>query len=122
MSQARPASPLAPVTPHETEFFLIAERGILEPQAVLLCKSIRRFAGAYAKSPISVVSPRRNTRPCRTTVNQLASLDVDYVELDLPSPCPAYGTSFKLLAAAHMENRGKAPVLVQLDSDTLFVG
>jgi hypothetical protein len=123
MSQAGAESyPLVPVSPHDTEFFLIAERGILEAQAVLLCKSIRRFAGAYAKSAISVVSPRRNARPCRTTVRQLAPLGVDYVELDLPSPCPAYGSSFKVLAAARMEDRGRAPVLVQLDSDTLFVG
>lgn len=121
MTQAGPEFPLVPVSPHQTEFFLIAERGILEPQAVLLCKSIRRFAGAYAKSAISVVSPRRNARPCRTTVKQLAALDADYVELDLSSPCPAYGPSFKVLAAAHMEDRGRAPVLVQLDSDTLFV-
>lgn len=121
MSQTGPESLMAPVSPHETEFLLIAERGILEPQAVLLCKSIRQFAGAYAKSAISVVSPRRNARPCRTTVRQLESLDVDYVELHIPSPCPTYGTSFRVLAAAQMEDRGSAPMLIQLDSDTLFV-
>jgi hypothetical protein len=108
--------------PSEAEFFLLAERGILEPQAVLLCQSIRRFAGAYAKSAITVVSPRRDRRPCRDTLRRLARLDVEYLDLPLSSPSPSYGPSFRILAAAHLERRGGPPVLIQLDSDTIFAG
>jgi hypothetical protein len=111
----------APVAPDNTAFFLIAERGILEAQAVLLCQSIRKFAGAYSKSPITVISPRRNCRPCRETSRKLVRLEVEYLELRLPSPCPSYGPSFRVLAAARMEQQATAAVLVQLDSDTIFV-
>ena len=106
---------------HEVEFFMIAERGVLEAQAVLLCHSIRVLAGTYAKSPITVVSPRRNRRPCRETLRALHDLDVEYLELQLDSPCPTYGPSYRVLAAARMERRGRAPILVQLDSDTIFL-
>ena len=37
------------------EFVLIAEAGILEAQALLLCESIRRFSGRYARSAVTVV-------------------------------------------------------------------
>ena len=107
--------------PPDVEFFLIAEQGILEPQAVLLCQSIRQFTGAYSRSPISVISPRRKCRPCRETSQKLARLDVEYLQWNLESPCPTYGTSFRVLAAARMEKRSGAPILIQLDSDTIFL-
>ena len=115
--------PLAngPAAPQDAEFFLIAERGILEPQAVLLCQSIRRFSGAYSKSAITAISPRRNCRPCRETSRTFAGLDVEYLESDLESPCPTYGTSFRILAAARREQQSRAPILIQLDSDTMFL-
>ena len=107
--------------PTETEFFLIAEAGILESQALLLCQSIRQFAGGYQYAPITVVSPRPDRRPSIDTQRKLAELQVDYLELDIASPCPDYGTSFRVLAAAYLERRAGPDVLIQLDSDTLFV-
>src|SRR5260370_20328782 len=103
-----PALTEVPVEPHDTAFFLIAERGILEAQAVLLCQSIRKFAGAWSKSPITVISPRRNCRPCTETSRKLARLDVEDLELRLPSPCPGYGPSFRVLAAARIEQQATA--------------
>ena len=104
------------------EFFLVAERGILERQALLLCSSIRTFAGAYGSAAITVLSPRRDRRPSPATVKALERLEAEYLEINLSSPCPSYGPSFKVLAAAHVERRQGAPILVQLDSDTLFAG
>jgi len=117
-----PAPTDTPVAPRDAAFFLIAERGILEAQAVLLCQSIRKFAGAYSKSPITVISPRRNCRPSTETSRKLARLDVEYLELHLPSPCPDYGPSFRVLVAARMEQQATAAVLIQLDCDTIFAG
>ena len=102
------------------EFVLIAESGVLELQALLLCESIRRFSGAYAGSPITVVSPRRR-RPSPATIHALARLDVEYLPLEIDSCCPGYGTSFRVHAAAHVERRPGPPVVVQLDSDTIFL-
>jgi hypothetical protein len=104
------------------EFVLVAEAGILETQAVLLCKSIRRFAGAVARAPITVVSPRHARRPAPATLRRLERLDVDYLPVELDSPCAEYGPSFKVLAMAHAARRPGPPIVVQLDSDTLFLG
>ncbi|MDP8979377.1 MAG: hypothetical protein M3O35_02165 [Acidobacteriota bacterium] len=106
----------------EVEFFLIAESGILEAQALLLCASIRRFAGAYSAAAVTVVSPRKECRPSQATQWELRRLGAEYLELDVHSPCPAYGPSHKVYAAARVERRPGPPVVVQLDSDTLFVG
>jgi hypothetical protein len=104
------------------EFFLVAERGVLERQALLLCSSIRRFAGAYGPARVTVVSPRRDRRPSPATVKALDHLGAEYLDINLSSPCSSYGPSFKVLAASHVERRPGAPILVQLDSDTFFAG
>jgi hypothetical protein len=104
------------------EFLLIAESGVLEAQALLLCESIRRFAGAYAHCPITVVSPRPARRPSQSAIRTLEGLRAEYLPIDIRSCCPEYGTSYRVHAAAHVERRQGPPLIVQLDSDTLFVG
>jgi hypothetical protein len=104
------------------EFFVLAEKGVLEHQALLLCSSIRRFAGAHSAAGIAAVSPRRDRRPSPATLEALERLGAEYLELNLSSQCPSYGPSFRVLVAAHLERRPGAEILVQLDSDTLFTG
>ena len=100
---------------------MLAEAGILEVQALLLCASIRRFAGVCSGAAITVVSPRADRRPSSSTLGALRVLGAEYLPLDLKSPCPAYGPSFKVMAAAHLARRPGPPILVQTDSDTLFL-
>jgi len=106
--------------PH-IQFMALAESGALEAQAVLLCESLRAFGGKYADAPITVVSPRKSRRPSTATLRELDRLDVEFIAADLPSPCPEYGTSFRVRAAAFVARHGTAPFLAQLDSDTLFL-
>jgi hypothetical protein len=103
------------------EFVLIAEAGILEAQALLLCESIRCFAGAYSRSPITVVSPRSARRPSSSTLRKLDRLQAEYLPIEIDSCCPEYGTSYRVHSAAHIERRSGPPVIVQLDSDTMFL-
>jgi hypothetical protein len=103
------------------EFVLIAEAGILEAQAVLLCASIRSFGGALSRSRITVVSPRADRRPSRATVVKLERLQVEYLAVEIDSCCPDYGTSYRVHVAALIERRAGPPVIVQLDSDTVFL-
>jgi len=103
------------------EFALIAEAGPLEAQAVLLCESIRRFGGALAQAQITVVSPRAQRRPSARGISALERLHVEYLALDIDSCCPEYGTSWRVHAAALIEQRSGPDVLIQLDSDTIFV-
>lgn len=104
------------------EFVLIAEAGILAAQAVLLCESIRRFAGAWSRSPITVISPRHDRRPSSSVARELEKLDAEYLPIEIDSCCPEYGTSYRVHAAAFVERRPGPPLIAQLDSDTVFVG
>jgi hypothetical protein len=104
------------------EFALLAESGPLEAQSVLLVESLRRFGGRHADAPVTVVSPRPARRPARATVRALQRLGVEYVALDVAGACPAYPTSWRVHALAELERRPGPEVLVQLDSDTLFLG
>jgi glycosyltransferase involved in cell wall biosynthesis len=103
------------------EFCLLAERGALELQAVLLCESIRKFCGRYASAPVTVISPRADRRPSRRTQRRFAELGARYIELSLDSPTPEYGPSFRVLALSWRARRLGPSVLVQLDSDTIFL-
>lgn len=102
------------------EFCLLVEEGPLERQAIALAKSIRAFSGRYLDSLITAVSPRSKHRPSVNIRKTLDRLNVNYVELDLESPVPEYGPSFKVLALAKIEQCSGPPILIQIDSDTLF--
>lgn len=104
------------------EFALIAEAGPLEAQALLLVEGLRRFGGGHCNARVTVVSPRAACRPSRATQRVLGRLGADYVELDVVGACPAYPTSWRIHAMAELERRPGPEVLVQLDSDTLFIG
>jgi hypothetical protein len=106
---------------HDIHYFALAEAGTLEQQALLLCDSVRRFVGRHARAPITVISPRAARRPGAATRAALAAMDVAFVALDVDSPCPDYGTSFRVAAAAHLERESRAEFLLQLDSGTLFL-
>lgn len=106
----------------QVEFVLNAEAGILERQALFLCESIRQFGGAVSSSPVTVVSPRKSRRPSHATLRRLDRLQVEYLPLEIESPCPEYGPSFRVLSTAYVARRSGPPIVVQIDSDTLFVG
>lgn len=105
----------------QIEFVLNAEAGILEKQAVLLCESIRYFAGTLSSSAITVVSPRKSQRPSPATLRALDRLNAEFLPLDIESACAEYGPSFKVHAVAHVARRTGPPIVVQIDSDSLFV-
>jgi hypothetical protein len=111
-----------PLADGDVEFVLVAEAGVLEAQALLLCESIRRFGGRFSSSPITVISPRPARRPASSSVRAYGRLHADYLPIDVDSCCPQYGTSYRVHAAAHAERRIGPAVIVQLDSDTLFLG
>jgi hypothetical protein len=104
------------------QFVAVAEAGLLEAQALLLCRSLRTFGGVLKDAPIALVSPRPSRRPSSRFRRALDALGAEFVAADLNSPCPEYGPSFRLAAMAHLARRPGPPVLVQLDSDSVFLG
>jgi hypothetical protein len=111
----------APRTP-DVEFVAIVEAGPLEAQAILLVESLRRAGGRHAGATVTAVSPRAARRPARATVRALRRLGAELVDLDVDGACPAYPTSWRVHSLAELERRPGPAVIVQLDSDALFLG
>lgn len=100
----------------------MVESGPLEAQALLLVESLRAYGGRHASAAVTAVSPRAARRPAPATVRALRRLGADYVRLDVDGACPAYPTSWRVHALAELERRPGPEVLVQLDTDTMFLG
>lgn len=105
----------------DIQFALIAEQGILEEQALLLCESIRRFSGRYRNSQISIISPRAGRRPSVETISRVRDMNVEYVEFDINSLVPTHGPSYKVHAAALIERQSNAASIAFLDSDIVII-
>jgi hypothetical protein len=108
--------------PGEATFVLCIEENAIREQAILLCRSIRRFAGRHRQSPIVAVAPRPGLGVAGETRRELDALDVSYVEEPLNLSCPEYGSANRVAAAAWVEARVASPWVVVLDSDTVFLG
>jgi hypothetical protein len=103
-------------------FVLCVEAGRLEGEAVLLCESIRRFAGSYADSPISAYRPREGEHLATETHAALAELGAEVIEEPLNREHAYYPLANKVHCAAHAEANAGEDVLVLLDSDTVLLG
>jgi hypothetical protein len=103
-------------------FVACVEQGPLERQALLLCRSIRRFAGRYADAPIYTFQPREGTAITRDTAIQLADLGVRHSSERLNRAFAHYAIGNKIFASARAEELASEDILVFLDSDTVIVG
>jgi hypothetical protein len=102
-------------------FVLCVERGRLEGEALLLCESIRRFAGRLAHAPISAYRPRAGDPLADATYAALDDLDVELVEEPLNRESASYGIANKLYSSRHAEANSTEDVLVMVDSDSVFL-
>lgn len=103
-------------------FLACAERGRLEGQTLLLCRSIRRFGGRHADAPIHTFQPRAGTEIAPETAAELRSLGVTHVTERLNGRFPDYGIANKVFACAWAEENLPHDVLVFLDSDSVVLG
>jgi hypothetical protein len=103
-------------------FVLCIEDNGIREQALLLCESIRRFAGRHRHAPIYAFSPRPGLRIDAQAIRALERLDVRYVDEPLNATCPEYASANRVFAAAWAERHDQSDFVVVLDSDTLFLG
>ena len=97
------------------------EAGRLERQSVLLCETIRRWAGRFADVPLYSFQPRRGPELARTTRQRFAELGVMHLEGSLNVCVPGYGFGNKAHAAAFAEAFLDHDILVVMDSDMLVL-
>jgi hypothetical protein len=101
-------------------FLLCVENGNLENQALLLCHSIREFAGGFADAEIHAYSPRPANQPARATIDRLKELGAIHHDEPLNREFANYAIGNKIFVSAAAERSLAAETLVFLDSDTFF--
>ncbi|HXU44549.1 MAG TPA: hypothetical protein VN783_03425, partial [Thermoanaerobaculia bacterium] len=109
------AGPGQPLGEGEIAFLICVEANRLEPQARLLCESIRRFGGRYREAPILAVSPRPQLAVGSETRAHLADLGATYVVEALNETGSPYGAINRIVAGAWAERVCRQPYLVVLD-------
>ncbi len=123
MLQGMDASKLDdPLHESEVAFLICVEANRLEPQARLLCESLRTFGGRYREAPILAVSPRPHLALGSEARAHLAKLGVTYAVEPLNDTGSPYGTINRIVAGAWAETFSPRPYLVLLDTDTVLVG
>lgn len=105
----------------EIAFLICVEANRLQPQAFLLCESIRRFGGRYRQAPILALSPRPHLALGPEARARLEMLGVTYVAEPLNDTGSPYGTINRIVAGAWAERFSPRPYLILLDTDTVFV-
>lgn len=111
----------APLRCDEVAFVLCMEGTAIEPQALLLCESIRRFGGAYSTAAIVAVNPRPELEISPASEARLTQLGVRYVRAALNRTRSPYLSINRIVAAAWAEALLEHDYLVVLDSDMAFV-
>lgn len=109
------------LAPEDIVFLICVEANQLEPQALLLCSSIRRYAGRYKDVPIVAVSPRPQLALSAASQQKLQALGVSYVCEPLNNTGNTYGTINRIVAGAWAEINLTQPYIVVLDTDMVFV-
>lgn len=105
----------------KAEFIFIAESGALEQQGLLLCESLRKFGGRYAQADIKILQPRRERKISEEGRREFLALRARIVEMSIVSPCPEYGTSYRVFACAAYEPCSRADCLIFMDSDCVLL-
>lgn len=106
----------------EIAFLICVEANRLEPQARLLCESLRTFGGHYRNAPVLAVSPRPHLALGAEARKRLEALGVTCVVEPLNETGSSYGTVNRIVAGAWAEAATRYPYLVLLDTDTVLVG
>lgn len=102
-------------------FISCIERGNLENQALLLFRSIRRFAGKYKNAPIYSFQARKGPRLKKDTLEMFDKLGVSHSTEILNDEFNHYPIGNKVFACARAEESVKEDILVFLDSDTVML-
>ena len=102
-------------------FVLCIENNGIREQALLFCRSIRRFAGRLAGAQILAYAPRPGLGVDEATQRSLRELDVDYVDAPLNTSCPEYPPANRVFAGAHAESHANADFVIVCDSDSVWL-
>lgn len=102
-------------------FVLCIENNSIRDQALLLCESIRRYAGRHRDAAIMAFAPRPGLGVDADTRRRLAQINVEYIDEPLNITCREYAPANRVFAGAYAEAHARCDFLVVLDSDTVWL-
>ena len=102
-------------------YVLCIENNAIRDQALLLCESIRRFAGRHRDGPIFAFAPRPGLGVDAATQRRLADLGVEYIDAPLNTACLDYAPANRVFAGGYAERHARTDFLIVLDSDTVWL-
>lgn len=107
--------------PPSIAFVACVEAGNLENQALLLFRSIRKYAGQYKDAPIYSFQPRKGAPLEKNTLKIFEELCIVHSTEILNTEFDDYPVSNKIFACARAEEILTEEIVVFLDSDTVIV-
>jgi len=102
-------------------FVICSERGTLTRKSLLLCESIRRFGGAYSRSPIYSFAPRSDHYLSAVTIDIFNLSGVIHRNLPLNAKWGTYPFANKILSGLYVEQETDVDWIVFLDSDKVML-
>ena len=104
-----------------TTFVFGIESGYFEAQTLLAVKSLRRFGGRFADSPVLVITPRIGPSLTSRTLERFDELNVTHIKRDMKHPDSWYCYMNKALAVMLAEEYATTEQIIWMDSDILIV-
>jgi hypothetical protein len=103
----------------DTTVYTCIESGRLEPEVLLMVRSLRAFGGRFAQCPVLAIAPRAGPRVAATTRREFDRLGVRYVERPLRHRFDWLGFANKPHAAVIADELATTKHVLWLDGDVL---
>lgn len=100
-------------------FVTVVESGLLEPMAVRMVESLRRFGGRLSDAPVLAVKPRFGPPLARSTHRRFDELGVRFIGMRSHPQFAWFHYLNKPLAMLAAEQRSDADILAWVDADVL---
>ncbi len=105
----------------DTTVYTCIESGRLEPEVLLMVRSLRAFGGRFAQCPVLAIAPRAGPRVAASTRREFDQLGVRYVERALRHRFDWLGFANKPHAAVIADELATTKHVLWLDGDVLVV-
>ena len=109
------------MTACETTIYTCIESGRLEPEVVLMVRTLRAFGGRFAQCPVLAIQPRAGPSIAGSTLRELNKLQVTYIKRPLRHRFDWLGFANKPWTAVIADEMAKTRHLTWLDADVLVV-
>ena len=107
--------------PSDTTIYTCIESGRLEPEVLLMVRTLRAFGGRFAQCPVLAIQPRAGPSIAGSTARELDRLQVTTIKRPLRHRFDWLGFANKPWAAVIADETAKTKHVVWLDADVLVV-